>query len=268
MPLQILLSGFGPFGNVVNNPTERLLAHFADHAPAHYKVTICPLRTSFTQAPATLQAMLDKGAADGRPFDVVLMLGVAAGSRHWRVETQGLNWDDPRIPDVDGQKQDAREICPGSPARLPVTLPPDPIERAIEAVGAPVVLSLSAGSYLCNHLLYRVLHSIGSDSESNSEQNSKQNSESNSEQNDLADDQRAHGSDPLRTRPLAGFLHVPADELTYGEPDKTPNTEQIGAPDAPASKDFEPVVFPFTQHVAVVEAVLTAISHLSMITNK
>ncbi len=246
MPLQTLLSGFGPFGNVVNNPTERLLTHFADHAPAGHDLTICPLPTSFTQAPAMLQATLEKGGTDGQPFDLVLMLGVAAGSTHWRVETQGLNWDDPRIPDVDGLKFDAKEICPGSPARLPVALPPDLVERAIEATGAPVVLSSSAGSYLCNHLLYKVLHYL----------------ESRPEGHYLAEDENRHGARPAPTRPLTGFLHVPADELTYGESDTTSSSRQIGTADAPDLLGSEPVVFPFTQHVEVLEAVLIAITQL------
>ena len=113
------------------------------------------------------------------------MLGVAAGSYAWRVETQGLNWDDPRIPDVDGFSTPGRIIVEGSPAQLPSTLSPSLLAQAIETVGVPVILSNSAGAYLCNHLLYVALHHV-----------------------------QVSGY-PAQV----GFLHIPADEHTYAPPD-------------------------------------------------
>ena len=181
MPLQILLTGFGPFGNVVDNPTERLLRHFENQNHSGLELTVCALPTSFARAPLAFQAALEAGGRGGQPFDIALMLGVAAGSYAWRVETQGLNWDDPRIPDVDGFSTPGRTIVADGPAQLLATLSPSLLAQAIETVGVPVVLSNSAGAYLCNHLLYTVLHSL-------------QTSEHSIQ---------------------AGFLHVPADEYTY-----------------------------------------------------
>ena len=189
MAMQTLLTGFGPFGSVVDNPTERLLRHFAEHDVPGHTLTVCALPTSFARAAQTFQAAFEAGGQDGQPFQLILMLGVASGSDHWRVETQGLNWDEPGIPDVDGYATPGRYIVPNGPARLPVTLPPDHMEQAIRAMGAPVAQSVSAGAYLCNHLLYTALHRLQANNSS------------------------------VR----AGFLHVPADEQTYA-PDYTPKT--------------------------------------------
>ena len=189
--LHTLLSGFGPFGNVSDNPTERLARHFDTVTVPGHELTICTLPTSYTRAPQLLQEALRQGDRDGNPFDVVLMLGVAAGSENWRVETQGLNWNDSNMADVDGVQMSGSPITDEGPARLPITLSAHLIERAIHAVGAPVVLSVSAGAYLCNHLLYTTLYHIGENS-------------------------------PIR----AGFLHVPADEKTY-DAESTENGECV-----------------------------------------
>ncbi len=182
MPLQTLITGFGPFGSVVDNPTERLLRHFAAHDVAGHDLTVCALPTSFARAPQTFKAAFEAGGRGGQPFDLALMLGVAAGSEVWRVESRGLNHDSPAIADVDGFTPPHREIVPGGPPHLPVTLPPQIMLLAVESLGLPVALSESAGQYLCNHLLYTAL--------------------------DLA----------RRSRPIprAGFLHVPSDEHTFG----------------------------------------------------
>ena len=181
MPIQILLTGFGPFGSVADNPTERLVRHFTAETVPGLAITTCALPTSFTRAKETFRNALEAGGQDGQLFEIALMLGVAAGSANWRVETQGLNWDAPAIPDVDGFLPTGGEIVTDGPAHLPVTLPPLAIQVAIEAAGLPVTLSDSAGQYLCNHLLYSALHLTRTDFSS------------------------------VR----AGFLHVPADERTF-----------------------------------------------------
>ena len=180
-PLQILLTGFGPFGNVIDNPTERLLRYFEHQTVSGLDLTICALPTSFARAPQMFKAALEAGGCNGQPFDIVLMLGVAAGSYAWRVETQGLNWDDPRIPDVDGFSTPGRMIVKGRPAQLPATLSPSLLAQAIETIGVPVILSNSAGAYLCNHLYYAALHHLQT------------------------------AGHPAQ----AAFLHIPADEHTY-----------------------------------------------------
>ena len=192
MPIQTLLTGFGPFGSVVDNPTERLLQHFAAQDVPGHALTTCALPTSFARAVQTFQTAFEAGGQEGQPFDLILMLGVASGSDHWRVETQGLNWDEPGLPDVDGYSTPGRYIIPEGPARMPVTFVPNDVEQAIRATGAPVAQSVSAGALPVQSSAVLCAHHLQTDNRS------------------------------VR----AGFLHVPADEQTYA-PDYTPKSNCI-----------------------------------------
>ena len=180
MAMQTLLTGFGAFGAVAHNPTLRLAEHFANRDVAGHALTCAVLPVSFQTAAERMRALLEVGGDGGRPFEAVLMLGVASGSPCWRVERFGRNWDD-ALQDADGFTPTAGEIIPGSPSLLAVTLPTASQIAAIEALGLPVQASDSAGAYLCNHVLYTTLHHL---------------------QNRVP---------PIR----AGFLHVPADEETF-----------------------------------------------------
>jgi pyroglutamyl-peptidase len=171
-----LLTGFGAFGAVVSNPTERLVERFAG------EVDTLILPTSFAHAPRRVLGAL----ADGR-YDRVVMLGVAASTPGFRVERFAHNWDEGGTRDVDGFVAPARRIASVAPARLPVTIEVerwvDALSRALSEIPqnrVPVALSESAGGFLCNHALFHALRHA-----------------------------RAAGRG---TR--IGFLHVPADEQT------------------------------------------------------
>ncbi len=180
MAIQTLLTGFGAFGSVAHNPTLRLAEHFADREVAGHALTCAVLPVAFRTAAERMRALLEVGGEDGRPFEIVLMLGVASGSPHWRVERFGRNHDD-ALRDAEGFTPTAGEILAGGPAVLPATLPIDPQIAAIAGLGLPVRASDSAGAYLCNHVLYTTLHFLQD-----------------------------------RKPPIgAGFLHVPADEETF-----------------------------------------------------
>jgi pyroglutamyl-peptidase len=179
MALQTLLTGFGPFGTVISNPTDRLVGRFATETAPGHEITTCLLPTSFCRAPEIMAVTLERGGRDGSPFDLVLMLGVAQGSPGWRVESCGRNWSDAR-PDVDSYVPTAGPILPDAPEKIAVTLPVDDLVAALLRAGLPAVVSDSAGGYLCNHILFLTLHRLR---------------------------QSAHPT-------CAGFLHVPADEHT------------------------------------------------------
>lgn len=180
-PMQTLLTGFGPFGTVVSNPTERLAAYFAARETPGHHLTTCTLPVSFARTPEALRAALERGGAEGRPFDNVLMLGVATGSKVWRVERFGRNRDSARLPDSDGFMPPERTIAPDAPEVLPVSFPVEALVAALERAGLPVIASESAGAYLCNHGLFWLLRSMQSSGHS----------------------------------ARAGFLHVPADDRTF-----------------------------------------------------
>jgi pyroglutamyl-peptidase len=91
---------------------------------------------------------------------VVVMLG-QAGSRPWITpERVALNIDDFRMPDHAGNQPQDEPIVPGGPAAYLSTLPVKAMVQAMTAEGVPAVLSNTAGTYLCNHVSYGVLHHL------------------------------------------------------------------------------------------------------------
>jgi pyroglutamyl-peptidase len=178
--MQTLLTGFGPFGRVVRNPTERLARCFAEAEVPGQELTTCTLPVSFARAAAIMRAQIEVGGRGGQPFDTILMLGLATGSPCWRVERFGRNRDE-AITDAENFTPAARIIVPDAPETLSVTVPADALLNALTEAGLPAVASDSAGGYLCNHVLFTTLHTLRS------------------------------AGHPAR----AGFLHVPADEQTF-----------------------------------------------------
>ena len=182
-PQRILVTGFGAFGSVRDNPSERLLTYVADEKIRGAILSTCLLPVSFSRAPELLQAALELGQSSGTAFDDVLMLGVAGGSATWRVETLGRNHVD-READVEGWLPPSTKIYPGAPDTLPSTLPTSAIFASLTTAGLPASRSDSAGGYLCNYVLYTTLYYLRS----------------------------------MQARTRAGFLHIPADEFTF-DPD-------------------------------------------------
>jgi pyroglutamyl-peptidase len=178
--LQTLLTGFGPFLSVVNNPSERLAAYFDANPVAGHALTTRIVPVSFRDATATVQEAIAAGGVAGKPFDIILMLGVAAKRPHWSVECLGRNRSTTSVADSANCLWPYPCIVGDAPETLPATLPADALVAAIEKVGLPVIASVDAGDYLCNHLLFWTLSHL---------------------------DATDH---PAR----AGFLHVPADTET------------------------------------------------------
>jgi pyroglutamyl-peptidase len=177
-PIRTLLTGFGAFGNVADNPTERLVRYFENREVPGHKLTTCLLPVSYRRAPALLIETLRRADVDGRPFDLVWLLGVASGSPHWRVERFGRN-ENSGAPDTEDHTPPP-QIAGNGPAVLEATIRVEPLVSALQQAGLPATASDSAGGYLCNHALYVALWHL-----------------------------RQNGS-----ACRAGFLHVPADPNT------------------------------------------------------
>jgi pyroglutamyl-peptidase len=179
--LQTLLTGFGPFLSVVSNPSERLTAYFEANPMPGHSLTTRILPVSFREATGIVQQAIDQGGAEGQPFDVVLMLGVAAKRPHWSVECVGRNRSTTSEADSENSLWPYECIVADAPEILPATLPTAELVSALEAVGLPAVASDSAGDYLCNHLFFWTLSHLQAQNH------------------------------PAR----AGFLHIPADPDTF-----------------------------------------------------
>ncbi len=150
--MRVLLTGFGSFGDVLDNPTARLALRF-DGAVLRTSSDVIEVRglslpTSFARAKELVLA--------ARDVDAIVMLGVAESASELRVELRGMNCDEARIADVDGATPRAK-IAAGAPDALSTTIDAEGLVFAIAASGAPVRVSQSAGAYVCNHTLFEVL---------------------------------------------------------------------------------------------------------------
>jgi pyroglutamyl-peptidase len=173
-----LLTGFGAFGEVIDNPTERLVRYFENRAVFGHTLKTCVLPVSYRRASVLLLDALRRAEVEGCPFDLVWMLGVASGSPHWRVERFGRNVNN-RAPDAEDHTPPP-QIAEDGPALIEATTPVVSLVSALQLAGLPAMASDSAGDYLCNHALYTALRHL-----------------------------RQNGS-----ACRAGFLHVPADPDT------------------------------------------------------
>ena len=144
---RVLLTGFTPFGGERINPALEAVKRV--RCP-EAELRILEVPTVFGDSARLVTAEMDAF----RP-DVVLCVGQAAGRSAVTPERVAINVDDARIPDNAGQQPVDAPIVPGGPAAYFATV------LAIREAGVPSELSNSAGTYVCNHLLYCVLHHAG-----------------------------------------------------------------------------------------------------------
>ena len=89
---------------------------------------------------------------------LVICVGQAGGRAHLSVERVAINVDDARIADNAGERPIDEPIAVAGPPAYFTTLPVKAMVGAMRAAGVPAEVSNSAGTYVCNHLMYGVLH--------------------------------------------------------------------------------------------------------------
>lgn len=150
-PMHVLVTGFGSFLDVVDNPSGRLALAIDGYHDDLLEVTGRVLPVSYRRGPATAVAL-----ARSLAVDAVLGLGVAVGRTALSVERRAVRCVDPGVPDIDGDGVDAIQLD-GPDERLATM----PVIQLAEALGATV--SEDAGRYVCNAWLYQVTAALGSE---------------------------------------------------------------------------------------------------------
>ncbi len=152
--MKILLTAFEPFGGDTVNPAQEAVALIpAEVAGAQIVKVDVPV--VFGKSIETVRQAM----AREKP-DAVLCIGQAGGRIGMTPERVAINVDDGRIPDNEGnQPVDQPIFADGAPAYF-ATLPVKAMVTAIREAGIPASLSNTAGTYVCNHLMYGVLYHI------------------------------------------------------------------------------------------------------------
>lgn len=147
----LLLTGFEPFGNDRVNPSWEAVKAAADKI-GDYEIRKLLLPVVFGKA-------AEKAIAEAAAIkaDAVLSVGLAGSRKAMTPEMLGMNLMVARIPDNEGQTPMDVPCVEGAPDGLFSTLPVRKMAEAIAAAGVPAQVSYSAGAYVCNDTLYRLL---------------------------------------------------------------------------------------------------------------
>jgi pyroglutamyl-peptidase len=150
----VLVTGFEAFGGESTNPAWEICTRLP-RAIAGLAVETCRVPCEFRHAIEVVAAAIERH----KPA-LVVCLGQAGGRAHLSVERVAINVDDARIADNTGEKPVDEAIAVDGPPAYFATLPVKAMVAAMRAAGAPAEVSNSAGTYVCNHLMYGVLHFI------------------------------------------------------------------------------------------------------------
>ena len=152
--MKLLLTGFDPFGGEKINPSIEAVKSLPDEILGA-KIMKLELPTSRKRA----MACIEEAIAQENP-DVILSVGQAGGRTGITVERVGLNVDDFRTPDNDGDQPVDERIVPDGPDAYFVTLPIKKIVENIRERGISAAVSNTAGTFVCNHVIYGTRHLI------------------------------------------------------------------------------------------------------------
>jgi len=150
---KVLLTGFDPFGKDKINPALELVKKMANEEIPGVELTTIRLPVVFGEAITELVTKIKKI----RP-DLILSLGQAAGRMMVSLERVGLNMNDTDHPDNAGNKPRDEFIAESGPAAYFTTINLRETYQEIKKAGIPVGISNTAGTYVCNNLVYGTLH--------------------------------------------------------------------------------------------------------------
>lgn len=152
--MKLLLTAFDPFGGETVNPAQEAVKMVSSRV-GNVEIIKCVVPTVFGKSIETVAAAIE----DCRP-DAVLCIGQAGGRADLTPERIAINLDDASIADNEGNRPVDTPIFPdGKPAYFS-TLPVKAMVAAIRAAGIPASLSNTAGTFVCNHLMYGVLYTL------------------------------------------------------------------------------------------------------------
>ena len=153
---RVLVTGFTPFGGETTNPSWEIVKALPDSI-AGYGIEKLRVPTEFGKAIDVAGRAIDKWQPQ-----LVLCFGQAGGRSRMSVERVAINVDDARIADNAGQQLIDQPIRSNAPAAYFCTVPVKAMVAGMVRAGVPSEVSNSAGTFVCNHLIYGVLHHIAS----------------------------------------------------------------------------------------------------------
>ena len=150
--MTILVTGFEPFGGAEVNPSWEAVKLLPEEIGGA-SIVKALLPTTFHGAEERLLEEIQKWNPDA-----LISVGVAGGRREIHVERVAVNLRDARIPDNVGFQPVDMPVAEEGPAAYFATLPVKAMVEAIKEAGVPAAVSNSAGTFVCNDVMYTALH--------------------------------------------------------------------------------------------------------------
>ncbi len=176
----VLLTGFDPFGGEAINPSWEAVSHLHGTVIAGHRIESAQLPTAFVRG---ANALLD--AIERHRPALVLCIGQAGGRDGLSLERIAINLIDARIPDNDAMQPIDIPSIVGAPPAYFSTLPIKSMRAALHTAKIPAEISHTAGTFVCNHVFYVLMHALAAESTD------------------------VQGTDASGARIRGGFVHVP-----------------------------------------------------------
>ena len=210
----VLLTGFEPFGGEKVNPSWLAVRRLHGRVLCGHRIVARRLPTAYQGSLEKLRRLLRRV----RPA-LVICVGQAGGRAEVTPERVAINLDDTRIPDNAGWRPVDAPIIPGGPVAYWSALPVKAIVRALRRQGVPAAVSASAGTFVCNHVFYGLMHEL------------------------------AQGGNAVR----GGFIHVPF------LPQQAQRPRDLPGPNSPRSDQAKPLAPPSLPLEVLVRAIAVAV---------
>lgn len=152
--MKVLLTAFDPFGGESVNPAQQAVEAVADTV-AGAEIVKCIVPTVFGKSIDTVYAAMKKEQPD-----VTFCIGQAGGRVGLTPERVAINLDDARIEDNEGNQPLDKTIREDGKTAYFTSLPVKAMVAKIKEAGIPASVSYTAGTFVCNHLMYGVLYNI------------------------------------------------------------------------------------------------------------
>lgn len=154
--MKVLFTGFEAFGGETSNPSADAVRELCQQTPPagiSWQALILPVE--FRRS-----ALLLREAIELTQPDLVLCVGQAGGRAAISLEQVAINLMEARIPDNSGWQPSGIPVVTQAPTAYFTTLPLKAIRMQLQQHGIPVQISYSAGTYVCNALMYQLMHQL------------------------------------------------------------------------------------------------------------
>lgn len=151
----MLVTGFDPFGGDSVNPSWLAAQALHGRQVAGHRIVAAQLPCVFDESLRVLRALLAR-----HDPELVVCLGQAGGRAALSLERVAINVNDARIPDNASQQPVDTPVDGAGPAAYFTTLPIKSMMLAMRDAGVAVDVSQTAGTFVCNHVFYGLMHAL------------------------------------------------------------------------------------------------------------